>query len=496
MSASTTRPRVAIIGLYHESNTFIPDPTTFESFKRGTFLLGEEIREKYSNAHHEISGFFEVLAANDIEAVPITFFHAVPWGKVSDEALDTVWGMIEEGLNKAGKLDGVLAAPHGAGVNESRPDMDGWWLTKLREKVGPDLPIIGTMDPHVNLSPKMVKACNALISYRENPHLDQRARGREAATLMVRTLRGEIRPVMGFAMPPVAINIERQLTRAEPILSLTRQVDAVRETPGVLSASTILGFPYADVEEMGTSFVVVTDNDPALAQEKADALAAWLVENRELYRGVMISPEEAFKMVENAPKPVGLLDMGDNLGGGAPGDSMLLPSLFEKSGKYRVLLPVPDRESYEAAAKAGVGARIRLKIGGKLPMSPVPPLETEVTVVSFHDGIYKETQPRHGGKTGGKLGPTVIVKTDGGLTVAITSNRASMSTSPAAYRSCCIEPKDFDVIILRGVHAPVGGFFDICPTLIRVNTPGVTSADMESFTYHNRRRPLFPFEEI
>ena len=493
---STSRPRVAIIGLYHESNTFIPEPTTLDYFKRGVFLVGEEIREKYRNAHHEISGFFEVLEANDIEAVPISFFHATPWGKVSDEALDYLWSVIEEGLNKAGKLDGVLAAPHGAGVNESRPDMDGWWLTKLREKVGPHIPIIGTMDPHVNLSPAMVKACNALIAYRENPHLDQRERGREAATLMVRTLRGEVRPTMGFAMPPVAINIERQLTRAEPILSLTRQVDAVRATPGVLTASTILGFPYADVEEMGTSFVVVTDNNPALAQEKADSLAAWLVENRELYRGVMISPEEAFAMVENAPKPVGLLDMGDNLGGGAPGDSMLLPAIFEKCGKYRVLLPVPDPESYEAARKAGVGARIRLKIGGKLPMTPAPPLETEVTVVSFHDGIYKETEPRHGGKTGGNLGPTAIVKTDGGLTIALTSRRAGMSGSPAPYRACGIEPKDYDVIILRGVHAPVGGYADICPTLIRVNTPGVTSADMSTFTYHHRRRPLFPFEEI
>ena len=113
---STSRPRVAIIGLYHESNTFIPEPTTLEFFKRSVFLLGEEIREKYRNAHHEIAGFFEVLEANDIEAVPITFFHATPWGKVSDETLDYLWSLIVEGLDKAGKLDGILAAPHGAGA--------------------------------------------------------------------------------------------------------------------------------------------------------------------------------------------------------------------------------------------------------------------------------------------------------------------------------------------------------------------------------------------
>jgi microcystin degradation protein MlrC len=487
--------RVGIIGIYHESNTFIPEPTTLEHYRNSTFLLGEDIRARYSSAHHEVSGFLQTLAEANIEAVPIIFAHTSPWGKVTDEALDTIWSLVCEGLDRAGPLDGILAAPHGAAVNESRQDMDGWWLGELRKRIGPGIPIIATMDPHVNFSPAMATACDAAIAYRENPHLDQRERGIEAANLMVRTLRGEIRPVCAAAFPPVAINIERQLTWAEPMLSVQRELERARQMPGILSASVALGFPYADVPEMGSSFVVVADNNLDLAREQAGMLAAWLVENRERFRGEMISPKEALERVENSPKPVGLLDMGDNMGGGSPADSTVLARLCEDTGRYRAFVCLADSESVQAAMQAGIGARLQMKLGGKLPMSPAPPMETFVTVLSFHEGIYTETQARHGGKTGGDMGPTVIVKSDRGLTIMLTTRRTGpFSLQPLL--SCGIRPEDFDVIIIKGVHAPIGAYAEACPTFIRVNTPGVTTADMESLTYQHRRTPLFPFEEI
>lgn len=492
---SNQKQRVGIIGIFHESNTFIPEPTTLEHYKRTTYLFGEEIREKYGNAHHEITGFIQVLDEEKFEAVPIIFVHTAPWGKVTDDTLDAIWAMVLEGLDKVGPLDGILAAPHGAAVNESRHDMDGWWLTELRKRVGQQTPIIATMDPHVNFSPLMLSACDGLIAYRENPHLDQKQRGIEAARLMGRTLRGEIKPVARGAFPPIAINIERQLTFAEPMLSAHRELDKTRALPGVLSASITLGFPYADVPDMGSAFVVVTDNDPELAQREADRLAAWLLENRELYRGVMISPEEAFGKIDGSEKPVGLLDMGDNMGGGAPADSTVLLHLFQNSGKYQALACVADAESVQQCLKAGVGAKLRLKIGGKLPMSPAPSVEAEVTVISFHDGKYVETQPRHGGKTGGNMGQCAVVKTDQNLTVLLTTNRSGPASAQPLY-SCGLDPKDYDAIVIKGVHAPVGAYAEICPTLIRVNTPGVTTADMGSLTYHHRRKPLFPFEEI
>ncbi len=495
MSTHHCKFRVGIIGIYHESNTFIPEPTTLEHYRNQIFLLGEEVRSHYGNAHHEITGFFETLAQAEIEAVPIIFAHAAPWGKVTDEALDGIWQIVMDRLDEAGPLDGILAAPHGAGVNESRPDMAGWWLGELRQRIGAT-PIIATMDPHVNLSPAMVAACDGLIAYRENPHLDQRQRGIEAAQLMVRTLNKEIHPVAAGAFPPLAINIERQLTFAEPMLSVKAELEAVRALPGVLSASVALGFPYADIADMGSAFVVVTDDDPDLAQAQADRLATWLLKNRERFRGDMISPEDAMARVVSAPKPVGLLDMGDNMGGGGSSDSTILARLCHESTGLRTLFYVPDQECVEAAYAAGVGARLTMKIGGKLPMTPAPPIETEVTVVSFHDGHYTETKPRHGGKTGGEMGRVAVVRADSGLTIMLMSKRGGPNFTAQPIMACNLRPADFDVIIIKGVHAPVGAYAELCPTLIRVNTLGVTCADMETLTYHHRRQPLFPFEDV
>ncbi len=496
MKSDSKKFRVALINIHHESNTFIPEPTTLDHFRQYVFLLGEEIREKYSHAHHEVSGFFQTLEEADVEAVPLIMAHAMPWGKVSDATLDVLWELIEDQLKKAGPLDGVLIAPHGAGVSESRTDMDGWLLGKVREEIGSLLPLIAVIDPHANLTQEMLLACNAITAYRENPHLDQRQRGIEAANLMVKTLHGDIRPVMAGALPRVAINIERQLTSAEPMLSLQRELEATRSIPGVLSASVALGFPYADVPEMGSAFIVITDNQPDLAQREAERLESWLIANRELFRGIMISPKDAFARVESAQKPVGLLDMGDNLGGGAPGDSTVLARLCEKSGQFRTIFFLADPESVKTALTAGIGARVLLKIGGKLASTPAPPIKTKVTVISIHDGRFTETKPIHGGRTGGDMGPTIVAKTDRGLTLMLSSNRIVTSGSAQPLLSCGINPCEFDIIILKGVHGPVGGFEEICPTLIRVNTPGMTSADMESLPYHHRRRPLFPFESI
>lgn len=487
--------RVAIISIAHESNTFIPELTTLERFQESVLLIGESIREQYRDAHHEIGGFLQVLAEAEVEAIPILFAHARPWGMVSDETLDYLWGLALEGLEKAGPLDGILVAPHGAGVNESRHDMDGWWLTELRKKVG-SLPIISTMDPHANLTPQKVAACDAIITYRENPHLDQRQRGIEAAILMVRTLRKEITPTMAAAFPPIAMNIERHLSSAEPMQSIIRELDTLRAQPGVLTASLAMGFPYADVPEMGTSFIVVTDNRPELARRQVDTLADWLIQNRARFTPEMISPEEALAQVLTSPKPVGLLDMGDNQGGGSPGDSTVLARLIEETGGFRTLFCTPDPEVVKLATEAGIGARLSLQIGGKFQMTPAAPLEVEACVVAFHDGKYSESKPRHGGRTKGDLGATVELRTDRGTTIFATAGRSALSATPQPLFNWGVIPTDYDIIILRGVHAPVGGFAEICPTLIRVNTPGITTADMDALTYHHRRKPLFPFEEI
>lgn len=487
--------RVGIIAFNHESNTFIPETTALCDFEGFALARGEEVRTRFRDAPHEVSGFFDALEDHGIEAVPILFAAAAPWGRVRDEVLLQLWEEIAAALDRVRPLDGVLVAPHGAGVSESRDDLDGWWLQKLREKVGPAVPIVGTIDPHANLTPLMVRSCEALVAYRENPHLDQRARGVEAALILIRNLAGEIKPVTCAAFPPLAINIECQLTSAEPWLGISQDLDQWRARPGVVSLSVTFGFPYADIEYMGTAVLVTTDDNAAQAREICREISSMLIDRRESLRGKMISAEQAMAMLDDSVKPVGLLDMGDNMGGGAPGDSMILSELCLAQKRWRTLICIPDEESVQQSVAAGLGKIVNLSIGGKLPMSPSCPVIVKGRVVVLHDGKFQDAKPGHGGISVGDMGQTAVVESEQSHTIVLVSRRTGAVTSTAPFLALGIDLAAYGAIVLKGVHAPVGGFRSICASFIRVNTPGVTTAEMTSLVYRNRRRPLFPFEE-
>src|SRR5262249_34535195 len=147
---------------------------------------------------------------------------ALPFGLVTDETYAALKSRLLAALAAAGPLDGLLLGPHGATVSATIRDVDGDWMSAVRAKVGNKLPMISTADPHANLTPAMVAAGDGLTAYRTNPHIDQRARGLEAAALMARTLRGEIQPVVAAAFPPMVMNIDKQCTDEEPCLSFCR----------------------------------------------------------------------------------------------------------------------------------------------------------------------------------------------------------------------------------------------------------------------------------
>src|SRR4051812_10937365 len=229
--------RCGIISLLQESNTFLPERTTLDEFAADVLARGEAVRDSFAGSNHEIGGFFAGLNDERIEAVPQFAARALPYGMIASEAFDRLITEIVRAIETAGPLDGILVAPHGATVCESALDADGYWLSEVRQRVGPHIPIVGTVDPHANLSSEMVSACDALIAYRTNPHIDQRRGGLEAASLMARVLRGEVRPVMAAAFPPLAISIECQATDETPCREIMEVCDEIRALPGILSAS-------------------------------------------------------------------------------------------------------------------------------------------------------------------------------------------------------------------------------------------------------------------
>jgi microcystin degradation protein MlrC len=488
--------RIGILALIQESNTFISEPTTLRHFQEELLVTGEEMRARFAGAHHEISGMLHALDDQGVETVPIFAARAMPFGVIEADAIETLFSRMFAELDKtlsAGKLDGLLVAPHGATVSKPYPDVDGHWLSEVRRRVGPDLPIVGTLDPHGNLSSQMVAACDALIAYRTNPHLDQKARGIDAARLLVRTIHGERQPTMAAAFPPIAINIEKQCTSEEPCHSFYKFADAQLGDERVLFNSIMLGFPYADVAEMGSAVIVVTNGDQALAQKLADDLARELWRRRDDFVGTLISIEEALDRAIELPGPVCLLDMGDNAGGGSPADGTHLAHAIHARKVDRSLVILADPESVRQATAAGAGSRLQIRAGGKTDHLHGSPIESEVTVLGLYDGKFEEPLPRHGGFTVCDQGPTAVVRTDDGLTLVLTTRRMP----PFSLRQLTtfgVKPEEYQLLVAKGVNAPLAAYREVCPNFIRVNTPGCTTADILSLPYDHRRRPMFPFE--
>ncbi|CAN5444121.1 M81 family metallopeptidase [soil metagenome] len=486
--------RVGIVHLSHESNTFFSTPTTMDDFRRGFLGTGAEVIKHFADTHHEVAGFIAGLKENDIEIVPLMSAGVVPSGPISESAWQELIAILTRELKRAGHLDGILAAPHGAAVTADGRSVDGEWVNYVRKHIGPQIPIIATCDPHANLSRRLVNACDAIIAYRTNPHLDQRQRGLEAARLMARTLRGEVRPTLAVALPPMAINIERQLTSAEPMLGIYRRADAILTRRKVLSNSIILGFPYADVPEMGCGAIVVTDGDKGLAQSLANELAEEMWSRRRDLQGQLLDVESAMETVTRSHVSVCLLDMGDNVGGGSPGDGTVLAHALMNAKVGPSFVALFDPIAAEQAIRGGVGTTVRLAMGGRTDRRHGEPLTATVTVRGIFSGRFTETEARHSGLTEFDMGQTAIVETQDGLTIQLTSRRV-FPVSLGQLTSCKLVPPRFRAIVAKGVHAPIGAYGPVCPTLIRVNTPGVTCADLRAFDFRRRRKPMFPFEQ-
>ncbi len=493
--------RIGLIALLHESNTFVGGTTGLRLFQEDVLAVGEAMVERFTGAHHEIGGFFDGLREAGVEPVPILAARACPSGVIEAATLDPLVAVMRERLREAAPLDGLLVAPHGAAVSEHQRDADGHWLSRVRETVGSGMPIVGTLDPHANLSPAMVASTDALIAYRTNPHLDQRERGLDAARLVVRAARGEARPCQAAAFPPIALGIQRQATDEPPCASLMAAARALETRDGVLAASVLLGFPYADVAEMGSSALVVADGDRATAERAATELgeALWslrggddLVDNLigELV-GVEGAVDRALRLSPDGP--VCLLDMGDNVGGGSPGDGTIIARELRRRGVPGSLVCLFDPAAASLAASAGAGARIDLEIGGKTDDVHGEPLGATFEVVRLAGGRFEEPEPRHGGLGSVDQGRCAVLRTDDDLTVLVTSRRVP-PFSLRQLTSCGIDPAAFRVVVAKGVNAPIAAYAPVCRHFIRVDTPGVTTADMRRLDHVHRRRPMAPFE--
>ena len=481
-----TKKRIALLGIYHETNTFAPGVTDLGAFHNGFWLEREEILDEYRGGHHEISGMAGVIEqVSELSLVPVFYAYATPGGMVTKEALETMLSRMFALLEECGPFDGILVAPHGAGVSELHPDMDGYWLHDLRLRVGPDIPIVGTLDPHANVSPLMASATTALFPYQTNPHLDQAEVGRKAARLIVSILLEGKHYEQTLLQLPVAISIEQQDTAEPPCRGLLECAEQVRVAFNLQSVSLLLGFPYADVAEMGSAFLLIYEKGNTGVANATEQLLNYVEPRIITFNGTKTDIYSLIPQLPQLEKPILLLDMGDNVGGGGSAASTHLLEAWDEAGLSGMFICIYDPSAVKVLEQSP-GLPFSLGVGEA---------GYEVSVVSSRliDGRFSESTPKHGGFVNFDMGQSAIVTTATGQTIMLTSLR-TVPYSLEQLLSKGLRPEDFDYIVAKGVNAPIAAYQSVCKTICKIDTPGATGADMTRFQFLHRRIPLFPFE--
>jgi microcystin degradation protein MlrC len=485
--------RIAIAGFMHESNTFTPLKTDRAAFAAQSLTFGPALLDEWRDAHHEVGGYFEAAGKHGFEPVPILMGWATPAGPVTAAAFEEITGRIIDEVKRA-KPDGLLLALHGAMVCEAHPDADGETVTRLRSALGTEFPIVVTFDLHGNLSERIIRNSTAAVAYRTCPHVDQRERGLQAAELLVRHVRGEIKLRQAIAKPPVIVNIMRHDTSQQPLKGFIDQARALEGKPGVLAVSLLPGFYYADVPQMGPSVVVVTDGDEGLARREADALAAKLWEARDSLAANLPDPATAVAQALKEQKtPVVLVDTGDNVGGGSAADGtfVLAELLRQKATDAVVCLYAP--EEVKQCAAAGVGGEVRLTVGGKVDRRHGEPVSVTGRVRVLHDGTYVEPAVRHGGKRLNHMGLTALVEIEGrNLLVLNTLRHPPFSLGQLTCLG--IRPELQRILVVKAAIAYKAAYLPVAGTIIEVDTAGDTAVNPARFEYRHIRRPIYPLD--
>lgn len=473
--------RLAVLGMQHETNTFAGNLADLETYNAGGIQRGDELIERFAESQATLGGFLQQSA--NVQTVPLIFAGTTPRGMVTAQAYDAIVAEMCATLRVQGPFDGVLLALHGACVAENHQSADADIAASVRATVGPDVPIGTVLDMHANVDPRLLDAVDLVLAYQTNPHLDPRRKAAECRTRIIEMITTGTRPTTVVRTLPLTCSITRQGTADSPVRDLLVLAGRLETEPGAIDVSLLLGFQYADVPQMGMS-VLATHHDAGEADRLCAALADATWRARTDLQGGAIPIDEAVSAVatHKQEKPLLLLDIGDNIGAGAPGDSTVLLSALLDHG---VVTTCRDHAAITRLRSLAVGASAHVELGTGLRF--------DGTIAGRHEGPYRTDGAAHSGFRYFDGGEMIAVRTAGGSAVVLTSKPVQPVT-PAQLHAVGLNPLDFRAILAKGVNGPLAGYADICEKHLAVDTPGITRASITALDYRNRRRPMFPFE--
>jgi len=491
--------RIAAAQISHETNVFSSVKTNLDAFQRSGLLYGEAIIERERGTNSAFGGFIDAAEARAFELIPIMSVWATPSGMVTSETIMSLLARLTQGIRAAGPLDGVLLGLHGAMVTEIDDDGDALILETVRKIVGVEVPVVATLDLHANISHRVVDAATVLIGYDTYPHVDMAERALEAANLLDRVIRGEVRPVSELVKPPMAPTSQNMPTDREPMRSLVDRAHDLERLPGVLNVTVAGGFPPSDSADTGASVLVTTNDDPELARRLGGELARQMWDRRAQFLGGVSSFEHAAVVISKLPqsieKPLVLVDIADNPWGGSPGDSAeLLRFLLAERVRDAALAMIVDPDSVQACIAAGVGAKVNLRLGGKTDDLHGPPLPVHGCVCGISDGCYVNYGPMMAGLPV-DLGPTAVLACGEPEIQVLVTCKAETPIDLNVFRAHGIEPTSKRVIALKGKGHFRAAFEPIAGCVVLVEGPGISGSDFKRLPFRKIKRPIWPLDE-
>src|SRR6201997_4814933 len=366
--------RLLIAMMKHETNTFSPVPTPLARFGNGPGpLYGDAAIRAYRGTGTGLGAYLDLAAREGAEIVLPIAAGSPPSGPVEDAAYAEITQRICTAASN-GHFDGILLDLHGAMVTQSLEDGEGELLRQLRQIV-PTTPIAVSLDMHANLYDAMIANATVVTGYRTYPHVDTYETAKLAGEILLRTIRGEVKPVMACRNEPMLPHVMRQGTDDHPNKELQHRCAAMSDE-GAPAASVFTGFPHADITNAGLSAVVVTDGDLKLAEELRDELLgrAWVEREAFVYKIEPLAQSVArAKAMAPGDGPVILLDHYDNCASGGTMDTTVVLAEVLKQGLEDVAaFAIYDPAAVQQAVAAGIGSRVTLSIGGKIAMPAIP----------------------------------------------------------------------------------------------------------------------------
>jgi microcystin degradation protein MlrC len=479
--------RIFACTLATETNSFSALPTSLAAYQESVFLRpGEHPDDTPLMCTAPLWVARRRASPDGFTLIEGSCFAASPAGTTNRADYEMMRDEIIGQVQAAMPLDGVLLGLHGAMVAHGYDDVEGDIAERVRAIVGPDCVIGMELDPHCHLTVKRVSLCDIIILYKEFPHTDVVERAEELLTLVLRAIRGEIRPVM-------SLYDCRQIGSYPTTLPLMREfVDrtaAMEGRDGILSVSIGHCFPYADVPELGGRILVVVDGDKA----KADWLATEIGEEFVTLRGrtapdyFEVNEGIAAAIAANVA-PVVLADPADNAGGGAPSDNTtILHRLIAVEAQDAALGPIWDQVAVRLCFDAGLGATFPLRFGGKTGPASGNPVDALVTVTGLARDCWQSFGP-----TQVPLGDCAAIRI-GGVTVVLISNR-TQALGLEMFRNVGVEPTACKLLVVKSTNHFMAAFGPIARKVMYLDADGPIPRDYRKIPYTKLIRPIWPLD--